>query len=324
MNPKTGNGARDRLRIAIQKSGRLAEPARALLTACGLSWRESRDRLFCYGESLPVDLLLVRDDDIPGLIRDGVCDLGVVGRNVLLEQDIALKAGGGSEAFREWRPLGFGGCRLAIAVPETWAWQSQAQLAGTRLATSYPAILRQWLDGQGIAAEVVELSGSVEIAPRLGQADAICDLVSSGATLAANQLKPVMTLLESEAVLAGPSSATSGASGLDQATPRQPAFDGIWDDARAGLAELLLRRLDGVLRMRHSKLLMFQASREAIPSLLPLLPDAEAPTVMQIDGGDGLALQALCHGAVTWQRLEELKRAGARGLLVLPVEGMLA
>lgn len=309
MNPKSGNGARDRLRIAIQKSGRLAEPARALLNACGLSWRESRDRLFCYGESLPVDLLLVRDDDIPGLIRDGVCDLGVVGRNVLLEQDIALRTEGGTTAFREWRALGFGGCRLALAVPEGWAWQSPAQLGSTRIATSYPAILRQWLDEQGIAAEVVELSGSVEIAPRLGQADAICDLVSSGATLAANQLKPVMTLLESEAVLAGPAAEN---------------FGQLWDDARGELAELLLRRLDGVLRMRHSKLLMFQASREAIPSLLPLLPDAEAPTVMQVDGGDALALQALCHGAVTWQRLEELKRAGARGLLVLPVEGMLA
>lgn len=309
MSQMSGNGVRDRLRVAIQKSGRLAEPARALLTSCGLSWRESRDRLFCYGESLPIDLLLVRDDDIPGLIRDGVCDLGVVGRNVLLEQDIALTTSGKASAFREWRPLGFGACRLAIAVPEAWSWQSPAQLDGRRIATSYPAVLRQWLDGQGIDADVIELSGSVEIAPRLGQADVICDLVSSGATLAANQLKPVLTLLESEAVLAGPMAAN---------------FDQQWDDARADLAELLLRRLDGVLRMRHSKLLMFQASRDAIPSLLPLLPDAEAPTVMQVDGSEGLALQALCHGAVTWQRLEELKRAGARGLLVLPVEGMLA
>jgi ATP phosphoribosyltransferase len=151
---------------------------------------------------------------------------------------------------------------------------------------------------------VVLLSGSVEIAPRLGQADAICDLVSSGATLAANQLKPVLTLLESEAVLAG------------------PATD--FDDVRGELMELLLRRLDGALRIRRSKLLMFQAPRELLPTLLPLLPDAEAPTVMQIDGEERLALQALCHGALTWQRLEDLKRAGARGLMVLPVEGLLA
>lgn len=309
MSPPANAPVRDRLRIAIQKSGRLAEPARALLASCGLSWRESRDRLFCYGESLPIDLLLVRDDDIPGLIADGVCDLGIVGRNVLLEQDgsrsDSRSAGDGrASAFREWRALGFGACRLALAVPDAWDWQGPQQLTGKRIATSYPALLSRWLAGQGIAADVVLLSGSVEIAPRLGQAEAICDLVSSGATLSANQLKPVMTLLESEAVLAG------------------PADD--FDPVRGELADLLLRRLDGALRIRHSKLLMFQAPRNLLPDLLPLLPDAEAPTVMRLDEGDDLALQALCHGAVTWQRLEELKRAGARGLMVLPVEGMLA
>jgi ATP phosphoribosyltransferase len=295
---------RDRLRIAIQKSGRLAEPARALLASCGLSWRESRDRLFCHGETLPIDLLLVRDDDIPGLIADGVCDLGVVGRNVLLEQEGDLVGSDRRPVFKEHRALGFGGCRLALAVPDAWDWQGPAQLDGKRIATSYPALLSLWLAEQGVAAQVVLLSGSVEIAPRLGQADAVCDLVSSGATLTANQLKPVATLLESEAVIAGPALAPDG--------------------VRGELSNLLLRRLDGALRIRHSKLLLFQASRRQLAGLLQLLPDAEAPTVMQIDGEDGLALQALCHGAVTWQRLEDLKRAGARGLMVLPVEGMLA
>lgn len=296
---------RDRLRIAIQKSGRLAEPARALLASCGLSWRESRDRLFCYGETLAVDLLLVRDDDIPGLIAEGVCDLGIVGRNVLLEQAHDRARGGRPPAFREWRALGFGGCRLALAVPEDWAWAGPAQLRGKRIATSYPALLAAWLRERAVEAEVVVLSGSVEIAPRLGQADAVCDLVSTGSTLAANQLKPVATLLESEAVLAG---------------PVQPL-----EDARGELADLLLRRLEGALRIRRSKLLICQASREVLPRLLPLLPDAEPPTVLRVDGGsDDIALQALCHGAVTWQRLEELKRAGARGLMVLPVEGMLS
>ena len=304
MSPVTAAPGRDRLRIAIQKSGRLAEPARALLASCGLSWRESRDRLFCYGESLPIDLLLVRDDDIPGLIAEGVCDLGIVGRNVLGEQDLASRSDGGGARFSELRALGFGACRLAIAVPDGWNWRDASQLAGKRIATSYPQLLSNWLLQQGVDAQVVLLSGSVEIAPRLGQADAICDLVSSGATLAANQLKPVQTLLESEAVLAGPAAE--------------------FDDVRAELMELLLRRLDGALRIRRSKLLMFQATRELLPTLLPLLPDAEEPTVMQIDGAERLALQALCHGALTWQRLEELKRAGARGLMVLPVEGLLA
>lgn len=303
MSPTT-TAPRDRLRIAIQKSGRLAEPARALLASCGLSWRESRDRLFCYGEAQPIDLLLVRDDDIPGLIADGVCDLGVVGRNVLREQESDRAAQALPALFREWRPLGFGSCRLSIAVPDAWTWDGPQQLAGKRIATSYPALLTRWLAEQGIDAGVVTLSGSVEIAPRLGQADAICDLVSTGATLSANQLKPVTDVLHSEAVLAGP-------------------FD-AFDDARAPLADLLMRRLDNALRIRHSKLLMFQATRALLPQLLPLLPDAETPTVMQVDGVDRLALQALCHGALTWQRLEDLKRAGAHGLMVLPVEGMLA
>ena len=304
MSPPNANAARERLRIAIQKSGRLSEPARALLSSCGLSWRESRDRLFCYGESLPVDLLLVRDDDIPGLIADGVCDLGIVGRNVLLEQAGGRAADGRPAAYRECRALGFGACRLMLAVPEGWDWRGPAQLAGLRIATSYPALLAEWLQGQGIDAEIVGLSGSVEIAPRLGQADLICDLVSSGATLAANQLKPVETLLRSEAVLAAPVAPFA--------------------DAREELAELLLRRLDGVLKIRDSKLLLFQAPREALPGLMELLPDAEPPTMTSIDGSDRLALQALCHGAMTWQRLEDLKRAGAAGLLVLPVERMLA
>lgn len=304
MSPAANPAVRDRLRIAIQKSGRLSEPARALLASSGLSWRESRDKLFCYGESLPVDLLLVRDDDIPGLIADGVCDLGVVGRNVLREQSAERELAGKPALFREWRALGFGSCRLSIAVPDDWEWQGPAQLAGKRIATTYPYLLQEWLREQNVDAQPVLLNGSVEIAPRLGQAEAICDLVSSGATLAANQLKPVLDILQSEAVLAG---------------PVQP-----FGDVRAELADLLLRRMDGVLRIRDSKLLLFQAPRDALPQLLQLLPDAEPPTMWALDGSDQLALQALCHGAMTWQRLEDLKRAGARGLMVLPVERMLA
>src|SRR5690606_10509441 len=270
---------RDRLRIAIQKSGRLAEPARKLLAACGLSWRESRDKLFCYGETLPVDLLLVRDDDIPGLIADGVCDLGVVGRNELEEQAGTRLRNGLAPAYRELRGLGFGQCRLMLAVPEDWDWTGPGQIKdkGLRIATSYPAILGQWLAREGIDAQVVELSGSVEIAPRLGTAELICDLVSSGATLVANQLKPVENLLDSEAVLAGPA--------------------GSFDDARAGLAQMLLRRVDGVLQLKDRKLLMFNAAREALPALEQLLQDA-GPLVVVPDqgrpGGNGtLALQTM-------------------------------
>ncbi len=297
--------ARDRLRIAIQKSGRLAEPARELLARAGLSFRESRDRLFCYGESLPIDLLLVRDDDIPGLIAEGVCDLGVVGRNVLAEQAAERGTNGQGEAFCELRALGFGACRLSLAVPQEWTWSGPAALAGKRIATSYPRLLGDWLSAQGVDAEVVVLSGSVEIAPRLGKAEAICDLVSSGATLAANHLREVETVIESEAVLVG--------------------SIGPFGDERDELATLLLRRLDGVLRVQGSKLVLLQAPRTALPALIKLLPDAEPPTVTRLDGSEAeVALQAVCRSAVTWQHLEDMKRAGARGLLVLPVERMLA
>ena len=304
MSPTVATATRDRLRIAIQKSGRLAEPARTLLAACGLSWRESRDKLFCYGESLPVDLLLVRDDDIPGLIADGVCDFGVVGRNELNEQAGERARIGLPAAYREMRPLGFGTCRLMLAIPEAWEWSGAVQLQGTRIATSYPAILSEWLQAQGVQASVVELSGSVEIAPKLGTADLICDLVSSGATLLANQLKPVETLLESEAVLAG--------------SVRE------YDDQRADLATMLLRRMDGVLKLKDSKLLMFRADEAAVPALLRLLPAADPLTYLATPGEGPLSLQTMCRGGVTWQQLEELERAGAQGLMVLSVERSLA
>jgi ATP phosphoribosyltransferase len=298
MTPTAPAAVRDRLRIAVQKSGRLGEPARALLAACGLAWAPGRDRLFCIGTTMPVDLLLVRDDDIPALLAEGACDLGIVGRNVLREYTAD------APGLREWRALGFGACRLAIAIPDDWAWEGPRTLAGRRIATSYPALLAAWLAANEVAAQVVTLSGSVEIAPRLGKADAVCDLVSSGATLEANRLRAVATVLDSEAVLAGP------------AAP--------FGDARADIADQLLRRLEGVVHSRDSRLLMFQATRQALPALLALLPDADPPTVARVDGSDRVALQALCRGTMTWQRLEALKRAGADALMVLPVERSLA
>ncbi len=295
---------RDRLRVAIQKSGRLAEPARDLLSSAGLTWRESRDRLFCYGESLPVDLLLVRDDDIPGLIADGVCDLGIVGRNVVAEYDLGVQATGRPSVLREWRQLGWGACRLDLAIPDGMPWEGPAQLSGKRIATSYPNLLSRWLAEQEVEAEVVTLSGSVEIAPRLGQADVVCDLVSTGSTLAANQLRPVTTLMHSEAVIAG---------------PVHPL-----EDARGDLADLLLRRIDGAVQLKETRLLILRTPRQDMQKVLARLPDGGEATILQVDGRDEVSVQVLCHGAVSWQRLEELKQAGAFGLMVLPVEGMLA
>ncbi|PWK92951.1 ATP phosphoribosyltransferase [Fulvimonas soli] len=294
---------RDRLRIAMQKSGRLTEPALELLKRCGLTFRQSRDKLFCFGEGEPVDLLLVRDDDIPGLIAQGVCDLGIVGRNVL--DEFALTAGRDVAPLAEWRALGFGRCRLSIAVPQEMDYRAPSDLAGLRIATSYPGLLGAWLRGQGVGAGVVTLAGSVEIAPRLGTADLICDLVQSGGTLAANQLRETEVLLESEAVLAGP-----------QTLPA---------DERGDMIELLFRRLDGVIQVRESRLLLLQTSRGALDAVVRLLPGGPQPTLLPVAGQpDQLMLQALCAGEVSWRQLEEIKKAGAREMFVLPVEKMLA
>lgn len=294
---------RDRLRIAMQKSGRLTEPAQDLLTRCGLSFRQSRDKLFCFGEGEPVDLLLVRDDDIPGLIAQGVCDLGIVGRNVLSE--FQLTAPPEQAELSELRTLGFGRCRLSIAVPQELDYQGPETLQGLSIATSYPGLVGDWLQRRQIQAKVITLAGSVEIAPRLGTADAICDLVQSGGTLVANQLRETDILLESEAVLAGPK--------------QLPA------DERGDMLELLLKRLDGVIQVRESRLLLLQTSRQHLEQVTRLLPGGPQPTLLGIAGQpDQVLLQALCAGEVTWRELEDIKKAGAREMLVLPVEKMLA
>lgn len=294
---------RDRLRIAMQKSGRLTEPALDLLNRCGLTFRQSRDKLFCFGEGEPVDLLLVRDDDIPGLIAQGVCELGIVGRNVLHE--FKGVAGNGGDVLTEWRSLGFGRCRLSIAVPQEMAYREPGDLAGMRVATSYPGLLGAWLRDKQVAATVVTLAGSVEIAPKLGTADAICDLVQSGGTLVANQLRETDVLLQSEAVLAGPESLPT--------------------DERGDMIELLLKRLDGVIQVRESRLLLLQTSRSSLDAVTRLLPGGPQPTLLPVAGQpDQLMLQALCAGEVSWRQLEEIKKAGAREMFVLPVEKMLA
>lgn len=294
---------RDRLRIAMQKSGRLTEPALELLKRCGLTFRQSRDKLFCFGEGEPVDLLLVRDDDIPGLISQGVCDLGIVGRNVLNEY--RRGADGDAPALAEWRPLGFGRCRLSIAVPQDMEYREPSDLGGRRIATSYPGLLNEWLKAQDVNATVVTLAGSVEIAPKLGTADAICDLVQSGGTLVANQLRETDVLFQSEAVLAGP--------------------DALPADERGDMIELLLKRLDGVIQVRESRLLLLQTSRTSLDAVTRLLPGGPQPTLLPVAGQpDQLMLQALCAGEVSWRQLEEIKKAGAREMFVLPVEKMLA
>lgn len=294
-----------RIKIAVQKSGRLTDHSLHLLERCGLKFTQSKDQLFCYGENMPVDLLLVRDDDIPGLVSDDVCDLGIVGLNVVEEKRLGLTAAGKEARFDRVFELDFGHCRLAVAGPEEAVYDGPASLDGKRIATSYVHTLNDFLDRNGIVAETVYFSGAVEIAPKLGRADFICDLVSSGSTLKANHLQELDTVLESEAVII---------------QTREPlsALKQDWVDR-------ILQRLDGVLQVRESKYIMLHAPRDALERIAELLPGSEYPTVLPLDGTDEkVAVHAVCRENVFWETLENLKAAGASSLLVLPVEKMLA
>ncbi len=294
-----------RIQIAVQKTGRLTEHSIDLLERCGLKLTKSKDRLICYGENMPIDLLLVRDDDIPGLVSEDVCDLGIVGLNIVEEKRLDLQSQGLPALFKQIYALDFGHCRLSLAAPEDTPYQGIESLQNSRIATSYAGLLGDYLRKNDIEAEIVSFSGAVEIAPRLGRADFICDLVSTGGTLKANGLIEVEVLLDSEAVVIQ-TEAPLGAQ-------------------KQALVDKILQRLDGVLQVRESKYIMLHAPREALPRIRDLLPGSEAPTVIPLDGtGDKVAVHAVCRENVFWETLENLKAAGASSLLVLPVEKMLA
>ncbi|MEZ5499586.1 MAG: ATP phosphoribosyltransferase [Steroidobacteraceae bacterium] len=294
-----------RLRLAIQKSGRLTDPCIDLLQRCGLKLVRGKDHLMGYGENMPLDVLFVRDDDITDLVQEDVCDLGLIGLNVLEERRLGLQANGTAPRFQILRELDFGRCRLSIAVPNSEQYTGPRWLQGRRIATSYPNLLRRHLDSAGVQADIVVLSGAVEIAPRLGRADCICDLVSTGSTLAAHHLTEVQTLLESKVVL------------IRTQVPL-PAEKANW-------VERLLLRIEGVEQVKESKYIMLHAPRHALPEIRKLLPGSESPTIIPLDGApDRVAIHAVCRENVFWETLEGLKKAGASSLLVLPVEKMLA
>jgi len=294
-----------RLKAAVQKTGRLTEHSLELLTRCGLKYSRGRDQLLCYGENMPLDVLLVRDDDIPDLVQEDVCDFGIAGLNVVEEKRLGMLARGITPLFSLVTPLDFGTCRLSIAVPDDQQYSGPKTLAGRRIATSYPRILARWLAEQQVNAEIVVLSGAVEIAPRLGRADFICDLVSTGSTLSANNLRETDTVLQSHAVLI-----------------RTPV---PLPEEKHDWMRRLLVRIDGVQQVKESKYIMLHAPRAALADITALLPGSEYPTVIPLDGGgDKVAVHAVCRETVFWETLERLKAAGASAVLVLPVEKMLA
>ncbi len=294
-----------RIKVAIQKSGRLTEHSLDLLQRCGLKYTRGRDQLIGYGENMPLDILLVRDDDIPGLVRDDICDLGICGLNIVEEKRQEFATDGIDNPFSVIRELDYGHCRLAFGYPESSSLKQAADLGGKRVATSYPAIVQAYLKKQEIPAEVVEFSGAVEIAPSLGRADAICDLVSTGTTMKANRITEGETILDSEAVIIR--------------TPLEISAE------KQSWVERLLQRIDGVMQVRESKYIMMHAPKTALSEISRLLPGSEAPTVLPLEGkSDKVAVHVVCRETVFWETLENLKDAGASSVLVMPVEKMLA
>ncbi len=291
---------RDRLHIAIQKSGRLSEASRELLRGAGLKIQDGKNQLTARVANLPIDLMFVRDDDIPTFVSDGVCEFGIVGSNVL--EEFALRDG--APGFEVVAPLGFGRCSLKIAAPEDASHDGPASLAGARIATSYPRLLKRWLAEQGVEAQIVKMNGAVELAPRLQIASHVCDIVSTGATLEANGLRVVETVFDSEAVLVR---------SLKAVSPEQQA-----------LSENLLRRIEGVLATQDSKYILMNAPGEALNEIARILPGADSPTIVPLHGKPGLfAVHAVCRESVFWETLHALKGAGASAILVLPIEKMM-
>jgi ATP phosphoribosyltransferase len=294
----------DRLRIAVQKKGRLADESFAMLKKCGLRFSVRGDGLLARVKNLPIDLLLVRDDDIPNFVAVGASDLGIVGENVFAEEIPMLSKRAGSLSIDVVKKLGFSRCKLCLAADEDGKIQSVADLEGTNIATSYPNILSAFLNDKGIDANCVEMKGAVELAPRIEIADSICDLVSSGATLEANGLAAFATILESEAILIKSSQKMSA--------------------EKEDVYLRLLSRIDGVIRSKETKYIMLNAPKSEIDAIAKILPGSDAPTIIPLAGNDDLvAVQAVCTETVFWETLEDLKAVGARSILVLPIEKMM-
>ncbi len=292
----------ERLRIAVQKKGRLADDSFALLKKCGLRFAIRGGGLLTRVKNLPIDLLLVRDDDIPAFVSTGASDLGFVGENVLVEEQLTTEGGIDAQIDRR---LGFSRCKLSLAAESGGDILSSTDLNGTKIATTYPGVLRKYLADNKIKATIVEMKGAVELAPSINIAQSICDLVSSGATLEANGLAAFETILQSEAVL------------IKSARTLSPVKQDIYDK--------LIRRIDGVTASSDSKYIMLNAPRAALEAISAILPGADAPTVMSLAGSDDMvAVQAVCTENVFWETLEQLKAEGARAILVLPIEKMMA
>ena len=281
-----------KITIAIQSKGRLYEESKKLLSNSGISFRIIENKLLTRASNVNVDILQVRDDDIPSLVSNKVADLGIVGKNLLDEQ----LAGDKSLSVKEIINLGFSKCKLCFAKPKDSTTES---LNNKIIASSYPNLVNQYLKQNKIKADVIKINGSVELTPYIGIADYVCDLVSSGATLEANNLEATETLMESEAVLIS-------SNDVDDTN----FFD-------------LVNRFKGVINAKDSKYVMLNCDESNIKKICSLLPGSESPTIIPLEQKKKFAIHALCKEPVFWETMEELKENGASSVLVLPVEKIL-
>jgi ATP phosphoribosyltransferase len=281
------------LRIAIQKSGRLSDDSLKLIRECGISFISSSLKLKTESTNFPLEILFLRDDDIPGYVADGVADIGIVGQNVLVEegmQDLTVEE------------LGFSKCRLSLAVPKADNYTSIEDLNGKNIATSYPNLLQSYLTERNVQAHIHTISGSVEIAPSIGLADAICDIVSSGSTLISNGLKEVERVFKSQAVLI--------------------ANKALSEEKREILDKLLFR-INAVQRAQRAKYILLNAPNDKVAEISKLLPGVKSPTVLPLLEEGWSSLHSVVNEDDFWDIIEKLKATGAQGILVVPIEKMI-
>jgi ATP phosphoribosyltransferase len=281
------------LKLAIQKSGRLHEDSIKLLNDCGITVRSGGNQLRAVAENFPLEVYFLRDDDIPQYVEDGVAHIGIVGENVLFEK---------RKEAEIVTQLGFGKCRLSIAVNKAEEYSSPTFLAGKKIATSYPVLTRRFLDENSIDAEIHEISGSVELAPGIGLADAVCDLVSSGSTLFMNGLKEVQTILKSQAVLV-----------------RNKALNA---EQQKTLAQIVFR-ISAVRKAKNNKYVLLNAPNSSLQQIIDLLPGMKSPTVLPLANGEWSSVHSVLPEDEFWEKIEALRNAGAQGILVIPIEKMI-
>jgi ATP phosphoribosyltransferase len=281
------------LRIAIQKSGRLYEDSVQLLKECGIDLRNVKDRLRTVSENFPLEVFFLRDDDIPEYVEDGVADIGIVGQNVLFEK---------GRVVNTVESLGFGKCRLSIAVPKTLDYSGVRDLEGKRIATSYPALVKRYLNENEVNATIHEISGSVEIAPGIGLSDAVADLVSSGGTLFMNGLKEAEVILESQAVMIAHKNLN-----LEQ----------------QAILDKLLFRIRAVKKAKKTKYILLNAPNNQLDKIIAILPGMRSPTVLPLAQIGWSSVHSVLSEDEFWDRIEQLKEAGAEGILVVPIEKMI-